>query len=78
MHSLTSAQCRMARSAIRWTAQDLAKKAGVSRTTVARFELEQVEPNPATLTVMRQAFEAAGVEFRPDGSVRLREAAEAP
>ena len=72
MHALTAAQCRMARSALRWTAQDLARKSGVSRTTVARFEVEQVEPNPATLIVLRQALEAAGIEFLP-GGVRLRE-----
>jgi transcriptional regulator with XRE-family HTH domain len=73
MELLTPAQCRMARSALRWTAQDLAQRSHVSRTTVARFEVEQVEPNPATLIVLRQALEAASVEFLPGGAVRLRE-----
>jgi hypothetical protein len=45
--------------------------------TVSRFEIEQSALIPATLAVIRQAFETAGVEFRPDGSVRLREAADA-
>jgi transcriptional regulator with XRE-family HTH domain len=57
--------------------QDLARMAGVSRNTVLRLESEQVTPTPATLAVIRQALERAGVEFRPDGSVRLREAADA-
>ena len=69
---LTASQCRMARSALRWTAQDLADRARVSRNTINSFELERTEPNPATLTVIRQAFEAAGVEFIPGGA-RLHE-----
>jgi transcriptional regulator with XRE-family HTH domain len=74
---ITPAQCRMARSALRWKAQDLADRAHVSRNTVTRFELEQGPPNESTMVLLRQALEAAGVEFRPDGSVRLREAADA-
>jgi transcriptional regulator with XRE-family HTH domain len=57
--------------------QDLARMAGVSRNTVLRLESEQVTPTPATLAVIRQALERAGVEFRPDGSVRLSEPADA-
>ncbi len=71
--TLSAAQCRMARSALRMTAHELATKAGVNRVTVARFELEQASPNPATLKVLRDALEAAGVEFLPGGGVRLRE-----
>jgi transcriptional regulator with XRE-family HTH domain len=74
---ITPAQCRMGRAALRWEMQDLAKKAGVSRNTVLRLEGEQVTPTPATLTVIRQALERAGVEFHPNGSVGLREAADA-
>jgi transcriptional regulator with XRE-family HTH domain len=74
---LTAAQCRMARSALRWTLQEVADKAGVSRATLTRFEAEQGTPIAATLKVVRQAFETAGIEFRPDGCVRLREAADA-
>jgi DNA-binding XRE family transcriptional regulator len=66
----------MARAALRWDIQDLAKQAGVGRATVSRFEVEQVEPNLATKTVIRQALERAGVEFHPNGSVGLREAAD--
>jgi transcriptional regulator with XRE-family HTH domain len=68
---ITPTQCRMARSALRWTLDELAQRAGISRLTASRVELGQVTPNPATLTVIRQAFEAAGIEFKPDGSVRL-------
>jgi len=64
----------MARAALRWTLQELADRAGVSRATLTRFESEQGSPIGATLTVVRQALEAAGVEFI-DGDapgVRLR------
>src|SRR5690349_10464681 len=32
-------QCRMARSGLRWSLSDLARHSGVSRRTIARFEL---------------------------------------
>ena len=53
----------MARAALRWERPTLAEKAGVSRNTIVRFELEQGGANRATLAVIRQAFEAAGIEF---------------
>lgn len=64
----------MARAALRWKAEELARRAHVSRTTVARFETEQGVPIPATLTVLRQTFEAAGVVFLDNEApgVRLR------
>ena len=66
----------MARAAVGWGVRELATRAKVSASTVNRFETGLSEPNAATLTVIRQAFEAAGVEFIPSG-VRLREAADA-
>ena len=53
----------MARAALGWGVRDLAKKAGVSVTTVTRFETGQSDPIKATLTVIQQTFEAAGIEF---------------
>jgi transcriptional regulator with XRE-family HTH domain len=73
---ITAAQCRMARGALGWSIQDLAGKANIGRMTVSRFELEQGTPTRATLALIRQTFEQAGVEFIP-GGVRLREAADA-
>jgi transcriptional regulator with XRE-family HTH domain len=60
---LTASQCRMARAALEWGVRDLAKKAGISANTVARFENGHHTPNPATLKVIRLAFEEAGIEF---------------
>ncbi len=70
-------QCKMARVAVGWGVRDLAAKARVSPSTVTRFENELATPIPLTVEAMQRALEAAGVEFRPDGSVRLREAADA-
>ena len=67
----------MARAALGWSARDLANRAQVGGSTVNRFELGQGTPIPSTVRAMQQALEAAGVEFKPDGSVRLREPAEA-
>jgi transcriptional regulator with XRE-family HTH domain len=67
----------MARAGLRWKLEDVAQRAGVSRVTVSRFELEQSEANLSTQRVIRQAFEAAGIEFRPDDSVCLCKPAEA-
>ena len=53
----------MARAALQWGVRDLAKKAGISANAVARFENGHHTPNPATLKVIRLAFEEAGIEF---------------
>ena len=68
---LTPEQCRMGRAALKWEIRTLAAKANVAFSTVSRFELGKASPNAATLTVLRMAMEAAGVEFK-DGDVRLR------
>ena len=60
---LVSAQCRMARAALDWGIRDLAERSKVSRTTIVRFERGHVAPIRATLQVLRQTLEEAGVEF---------------
>ena len=60
---ITPAQCRAARGLLNWTQPDLAKAASVGKTTVHQFEVGGGEPRNATLTVIRTAFETAGVEF---------------
>ena len=56
------AQCRMARSGLRWTLDDLAARSGRSRRTVARFELGG-RVNAETVDALRKALESAGAEF---------------
>ena len=53
----------MARAALGWTLDDVAKAAGVHRNTVSNFELGKYGGDPETLAKMRKAFEAAGLEF---------------
>jgi transcriptional regulator with XRE-family HTH domain len=60
---LTASQCRAARGLLNWTQQELADAARIGVATVRLFESEATETRPATLVVVRQAFELAGVEF---------------
>lgn len=60
---ITPLQCRMARAALQWSVNDLAAAAKLAPNTISSFEVEKRRPNRATLTVIRAAFEAAGVEF---------------
>jgi transcriptional regulator with XRE-family HTH domain len=74
---ITPAQCRAARGLLSWTQADLAKAASVGVVTVRQFEGESGTPRPATLTVLQQALEAAGLEFIPENGggagIRFRE-----
>ena len=60
---ITSAQCRAARGLLQWSQQKLAKEAGFGVVTVIQLENEGGQPRRATLQVLRNAFESAGVEF---------------
>ncbi len=78
---ITPAQCRAARGLINWTQDDLAKAAEIGVVTVRHFEAGKAEPRSATLVVIRQALEGAGVEFIPrnggGAGVRTRDRGEA-
>ena len=60
---LTPAQCRAARALLDWSQQQLAHTAAVGIVTVRQFEAGKGQPRRATLTVIKQALEGAGVEF---------------
>lgn len=59
-------QCRMARTALGWSLDDLAAASGVSRRTIARFEAGEIVL-PARVTAMRHALEAKGILFIDNG-----------
>ena len=75
---ITGIQIRAARGILRWSLKDLAEASGVSLPTVQRIELQDGVPSTKaqTLIDIRNALEAAGVEFigtPEDGpGVRLR------
>src|SRR5262249_41492500 len=62
---LTSEQIRAARALLRWEQQDLAMASGVSLPSVKRLETSpgDLAAHQRTIDALRQAFEAAGVEF---------------
>ena len=80
----TSEQIRAARGFLRWSAKDLAEKAGLSLNTVQRMEAMDGVPGGLARNVeaIRRALEEAGIEFIPAGTyagdggvgVRLRKA----
>lgn len=62
---LTTQQIRMARGALRWSAQRLSEEAGVALKTIQRIESYDGVPASHTHTVnaIQQVLEAAGIEF---------------
>ena len=60
---VTAAQCRAARGLLDWSQQELADRAGLGIVTIRQIEADITEPRRATLAVLKQAFERAGVEF---------------
>lgn len=55
----------MARAALRWSIEDLAKASGVGVRTIKRFESvdEITSGNLSTIQKIKAALEAAGIEF---------------
>jgi len=73
--AITGDQVRMARSALRWTVQELAAKAAISKNTVTAVEADG-DAHATTLAAIQHALEAAGVVFIAENGggpgVRLR------
>ena len=62
---LTGTQIRIARTALRWSADELASQSGVGSRTIKRIEMEPGLPNSniSTLAKLKAALESAGIEF---------------
>jgi transcriptional regulator with XRE-family HTH domain len=60
---VTAAQCRAARGLLDWSQQELADRAGLGIVTIRQIEVGITDPRRATLAVLKQAFERAGIEF---------------
>lgn len=74
--SIGSEQCRAARALVNLSQDVLAAKSGVSKATIANFELGKSAPIRSTRDALRCALEAAGVIFVAENGegpgVRLR------
>ncbi|WP_338147696.1 helix-turn-helix domain-containing protein [Neoroseomonas terrae] len=77
--AISAGQVRAARALLGLTREQLADASAVPLRTLARFELDDGSPQQRTLTAIRTALEAAGVEFIPENGggagVRLRKPA---
>lgn len=73
---LTGGQIRAGRAAVGWSAEQLAKSAGIVRRTVVAIEAASGVPsaNALTLQKIQAALEAAGIEFigSPDDGPGIR------
>lgn len=73
---ITAEQIRAARAAIGWSAEQLAKNAGIVRRTIVAIEASHGSPTShmQTLQKIRAALEAAGIEFigTPDDGPGIR------
>jgi len=56
-------QVKMARAALGWSLEDLAKHANVHRNTISNFETGRFAGDAEKLAAIRAALEAKGVEF---------------
>ena len=73
---LTGQQIRMARSALKWSARELAERTGLAMKTIQRIEATDNTPASysSTLTDLKSCFESAGIEFigTPDDAPGVR------
>jgi transcriptional regulator with XRE-family HTH domain len=67
---LDATQCKAARAALGLGVPELAAKAGVSPDTVLRLEKGETLHRRTGIAI-HDALEEAGIEFLPDGGVRL-------
>jgi hypothetical protein len=73
---MTPEQCRAARELLGWTRVVLSVRSHVSIETIRKAEVGFPRHMPRTLSAIRAALEAAGIEFIPENGggagVRLR------
>jgi len=70
---MTPVQLRMARNALRLGVRELAELAGISFTTVSRFETEKGGLQHSSAEAIRKALEAQGIQFLNTGETAFGE-----
>ena len=84
VYMLTGAQIRAARGLVRWSAAELARRAGLGISTIQRMEKSDGVPTASAnnLAAVQKAFEAAGIAFIPENGggpgLRLKEGSMEP
>jgi transcriptional regulator with XRE-family HTH domain len=79
---ITGAQVRMARGYLRWSAKELAERAGVAESTIKRMEQDEGFPiaRGANIEAVYRTLAEAGIVFLPENGggvgIRLRKATE--
>lgn len=68
---MTPEQLRMARAAVRLGVRELAQEAGVSFTTISRYETEKGGLQHSSAEAIRKALEARGIRFIDNGQVAI-------
>lgn len=63
---LSPSQCRAARAMIEMTQAQLAEASSVSLRSIIHFEKGERTPVPNNLSAIKEALEAAGIEFIPE------------
>jgi transcriptional regulator with XRE-family HTH domain len=77
---ITGAQLRMARGYLRWSAKELADRAGVAESTIKRMEQDEGFPiaRGANIEAVYRTLTEAGIVFLPENGggvgIRLRKA----
>lgn len=66
---MNSKQCRAARAFKNWTQIQLSEKAGVSTSSIARYEADGTVRVKAIIQVVRQTFEKEGIIFLGDHGI---------
>lgn len=73
---LTGLQIRAARSALRWSANELADRTEIASKTIRRIEASDGLPDSklSTIAKIKSTFEAVGIEFigSPDDAPGIR------
>ena len=57
---------RAARTALGWSQEELAKRANISKPTIARIEMSGISPRADTLNTLMQVFKKQGVNVEMD------------
>jgi transcriptional regulator with XRE-family HTH domain len=69
---ISPAQCRAARALLDWSQERLSAESKVGIKTIVDFEQGNRKPYDRTIRDLREALEAAGVEFTNDNRPGLR------